>query len=57
VFNLFKNQSHGRTSKERAFEKVLNKPIRTEAAIPPFVLKVIFPILSIFKGGMGDSFK
>ncbi len=37
-----------------AFEKVLKKPIKTEAAIPPFVVKIMFPLLSIFKGGMGD---
>jgi uncharacterized protein YbjT (DUF2867 family) len=37
-----------------AFEKALKKQVKTEAAIPPFVVNVVFPLLSIFNSGIRD---
>jgi uncharacterized protein YbjT (DUF2867 family) len=37
-----------------AFEKVLNKPIKAKAIIPPFVLKLVLPMLSMFNNNIKD---
>ncbi len=37
-----------------AFQKILNKPIKAKAAIPPFFLKIVLPILARFNENMYD---
>lgn len=37
-----------------AFSKVLKKPIKAEPVIPPFLVKVMFPILAKFNSGLDD---
>ena len=37
-----------------AFQKVLGKPVKTKAVIPPFFLNVVMPLMSKFNKGMAD---
>jgi uncharacterized protein YbjT (DUF2867 family) len=40
-----------------AFSKVLHKPIKAKPIIPPFVLKIVAPVLAAFNAGMKDMYE
>lgn len=42
---------------ESAFENVLKIPMKTKPIIPPFVIKVIVPVLAMFNSYMHDMYE
>ncbi|MFW0718379.1 SDR family oxidoreductase [Pedobacter sp. N23S346] len=41
----------------QAFSKVLGRPIKPKPVIPSFILKVIFPVISLFSGNIRDMYE